>query len=259
MTHREPRILPSSSALALVVAFGAVLGLACDAPDALGERDAPGGPDTPETECPSVCECDDGGDDGGEAACPTWDPNCHEPCPVGVPDCHEPCPVGVPNCHEPCPSTDPNCHEPCPSTDPNCHEPCPSTDPNCHDPGCTYPASAWLPDSGVPVPGAAWEGLETRLCGQAWAELLVVGAADDEWRSLAREWIAASLNVSAGAAPSPAVAAALTVADGYLRDCAIARDEYDPALAIGGLLAAFNAGTTGVTCEPPPAPLPEPQ
>ncbi len=86
---------------------------------------------------------------------------------------------------------------------------------------------------------------DTELCGMTWLEILKTAPKGDAWFIVAHQWIAASLNVAAGAVPPADVAAALTAAEGYLFDCEITDNEHDLALDSKDVLDAFNNGEIG--------------
>lgn len=115
--------------------------------------------------------------------------------------------------------------------------------------GCTLTQGFWKnhhAQAKNPAQQQPWpldEG--TLLCDQSWLDILHSPPKGDAWYILAHQWIAASLNVAAGAAPTPEVAAALAQADAILADCAVDPDEHDDALAAADLLDQFNNGAVG--------------
>ena len=86
---------------------------------------------------------------------------------------------------------------------------------------------------------------DTELCGQTWLDILDTAPKGNPWIVVAHQWIAASLNVAAGAAVPPEVAAALADAEGFLADCKITKAEQAAALASKDVLDAFNNGDIG--------------
>lgn len=86
---------------------------------------------------------------------------------------------------------------------------------------------------------------DTELCGQTWLDILDTAPKGNPWIVVAHQWIAASLNVAAGAAVPPEVAAALADAEGFLADCEITKAEKAAALASKDVLDAFNNGNIG--------------
>lgn len=117
------------------------------------------------------------------------------------------------------------------------------------DDGCTLTQGYWKNHSEYgknPSQREPWPVDEdTALCGSTWFEILLKAPKGDAWVILAHQWIAASLNVAAGAEAPPDVAAALAEAGGYLADCSVSADERDAALAASELLDAFNNGEVG--------------
>ncbi len=86
---------------------------------------------------------------------------------------------------------------------------------------------------------------DTELCGETWYDNLHVAPKGDAFYIVSHQWIAASLNVAAGAAVTPEVSAALVAAEGYLADCEISKAEKADALAAKDVLDAFNNGEVG--------------
>lgn len=86
---------------------------------------------------------------------------------------------------------------------------------------------------------------EAQLCDQTWLDILTTPPKGDAWYVVAHQWIAASLNVAAGAVPPPDVAAALAQVEDMLADCAIDGGEHDAALAASEMLDNFNNGDVG--------------
>jgi hypothetical protein len=104
--------------------------------------------------------------------------------------------------------------------------------------GCTLTQGYWKNHQ-------PWPLVDPGLCGQSWDDILHTPPKGDAWYILAHQWIAASLNVAAGAAVTPEVQAALDVAAGYLEDCSIDAGEKADALAYSGLLDDYNNGAIG--------------
>jgi hypothetical protein len=117
------------------------------------------------------------------------------------------------------------------------------------DDGCTLTQGYWKnhhAQAENPAQQQPWPLDEGNLlCDQTWLDILHTPPKGDAWYVVAHQWIAASLNVAAGAAPTPEVTAALSQADAMLSDCAIDPDEHDDALAAADLLDAFNNGAVG--------------
>lgn len=86
---------------------------------------------------------------------------------------------------------------------------------------------------------------DTELCGRTWLHTLDVSPRGDAFFILAHQYIAASLNVAAGAAAPVEVSAALDEAEGLMEDCAIAEGERARAVELAGLLDDFNNGRVG--------------
>jgi len=104
------------------------------------------------------------------------------------------------------------------------------------DDGCTHTQGYWKHNEVWPMPN-------TVVCGQTWLEILETPPKGDPWYVLAHQWIAASLNVGADAAP-PADDA-LIQAEVLLSDCVIDADEHDAALELAEQLDAYNSGELG--------------
>lgn len=92
----------------------------------------------------------------------------------------------------------------------------------------------------------AWPVSEdTQLCGQSWYDILHQAPKGNAWLVVAHQYIAAQLNVAAGAEPTFEVSAALDAVEGYLSDCQISKTEKVDALLGKDLLDAFNNGLVG--------------
>ncbi len=86
---------------------------------------------------------------------------------------------------------------------------------------------------------------DTDLCGRTWLATLDVAPRGDAFFILAHQYIAASLNVAAGAAAPADVSGALDEAAGLLEDCAVADAERARAVELAALLDDFNNGAIG--------------
>jgi hypothetical protein len=104
--------------------------------------------------------------------------------------------------------------------------------------GCTLTQGYWKNHQPWPI-------IDPGLCGQSWDDILHTPPKGDAWFIVAHQWIAASLNVAAGAAVTPEVQAALAAAELYLEDCSIDADEHADALAASELLDDYNNGAVG--------------
>lgn len=107
--------------------------------------------------------------------------------------------------------------------------------------GCTLTQGYWKnhPD--------AWPlATDAEMCGSTMLEILETPPkGGDAWIILAHQYIAASLNVASGVVAPADVAAALDQAELLLTDCTISAAEKAEALALAGLLDAFNNGEVG--------------
>lgn len=106
----------------------------------------------------------------------------------------------------------------------------------------THHAGARVPalDRDWPLPEA------TELCGRGWLELLgTAPRGGDAWVILAHQYIAARLNVAAGASVPGEVDDALTDAAAYLSACEVERDDRVAALDVAERLEAYNTGEVG--------------
>lgn len=117
------------------------------------------------------------------------------------------------------------------------------------EPGCTRSQGYWKTHhAGAKVPALdrAWPLPEaTALCGRAWLEWLGTPPRGDAWVILAHQYIAARLNVAAGASVPGAVDDALTDAAAFLSACEVEHDVRSAALDVAEALEAYNAGEVG--------------
>lgn len=118
------------------------------------------------------------------------------------------------------------------------------------DPGCTRSQGYWKTHHAgarVPALDRDWPLAETtQLCGKTWLELLgTPPRGGDAWVILAHQYIAARLNVAAGASVPAAVDAALTDADAFLLACAVEDADRAEALEVAETLDDFNNGLVG--------------
>lgn len=86
---------------------------------------------------------------------------------------------------------------------------------------------------------------DTELCGRTWLATFDVAPRGDAFFILAHQYLAASLNVAAGASAPADVASALDEAATTLADCAVDDAERARALELAGLLDDFNNGIVG--------------
>lgn len=124
-------------------------------------------------------------------------------------------------------------------------------DPLLEDDGCTLTQGYWKNHyDGAGNDGGnrdrAWPiDEDTELCGRSWLATLDVSPRGDAFFILAHQYIAASLNVAAGALAPADVSAALDEAEGLMQDCNIAAGERARAVELAGLLDDFNNGRVG--------------
>jgi hypothetical protein len=94
----------------------------------------------------------------------------------------------------------------------------------------------------------AWPIAEdTALCDSTWLEILwTPPKGGNAWIILAHQWIAARLNVAAGASAPDEIGAAIDEAGGMLDACSIADGDRDHALELAGVLDDYNNGMMGI-------------
>jgi hypothetical protein len=123
------------------------------------------------------------------------------------------------------------------------------TDTDGGDEGCTLTQGFWKNHNiyaDNKSQQQAWPVSEdTLLCDQSWHDILQLAPKGNTWLVVAHQYIAAQLNVAAGAAVTVEVSAALEAAEGYLSDCQITKAEKADALLAKDLLDAFNNGLVG--------------
>jgi len=106
-----------------------------------------------------------------------------------------------------------------------------------HVEGCTHTDDWWKSQN------QKWPQPNSVVCDETWLEILQTPPDGFAWYGLAHQWIAASLNIAAGASPPDDVS--LGQAEMLLSDCMIDPDEYEAAVALTDALAAYNAGEDG--------------
>lgn len=89
---------------------------------------------------------------------------------------------------------------------------------------------------------------DSELCGQIWLDVFNTPTDGNAFYILAHQWMAASLNVAAGAEPSADVSAALAEAQVLLEGCEIADEDRPRAIEMSELLDRFNNGLTDHAC-----------
>jgi hypothetical protein len=117
--------------------------------------------------------------------------------------------------------------------------------------GCTRTIGYWRNHSAEatnPSQQIAWPISEnTTICSTTWLDLLnTAPRGGNAFIILARQWIAAQLNVAAGADASAAIDDAIAEAGDLLAGCSISADMRDEALELATLLDDFNNGLEGV-------------
>jgi hypothetical protein len=112
------------------------------------------------------------------------------------------------------------------------------------DEGCTKTQGYWKNHPGAWPAGTEGEA----LCGTDWMDWLWTPTAEGPYGEhhtlLAHQWIAAGLNMAAGAEPSPAVADAYDQATALLETCATVPDP-DEASSLATTLDEYNNGVDG--------------
>jgi hypothetical protein len=135
--------------------------------------------------------------------------------------------------------------------DDDCEDDC---DHDCGDEGCVRTQGYWKNHSsqdGQHNNQTAWPIDEsTPLCGSTWYDWLWVQPEGDAWIILVHQWIAASLNVAAGASVPADVQDALDTADGIVAACAVADEDRDTATELATILDEYNNGNAGVSSCP---------
>jgi hypothetical protein len=116
--------------------------------------------------------------------------------------------------------------------------------------GCVLTQGYWKnhnASSEHPHNQIAWPIAEdTALCDSTWLEILwTPPKGGNAWLILAHQWIAARLNVAAGASASAEVGAAIDEAGGMLEGCTIADGDRAHALELADMLDAYNNGSMG--------------
>jgi hypothetical protein len=169
----------------------------------------------------------DVGDDGDDA-CPDLGCGCEH-------DCEDDCEK---DCGDDC---DKDCEDDCKDA---CQDACDD------DEGCVRTQGYWKNHSGQSEGDenqSLWpldEGVV--LCGTSWIDWLWTEPEGDAWIILVRQWIAARLNVAAGAGASDEVTAALDEAEGMLAACVIGDEERELAIDLATTLDQYNNGNMGV-------------
>lgn len=118
------------------------------------------------------------------------------------------------------------------------------------DGGCVLTQGYWKnhnASSEHPHNQIAWPIPEdTALCDSTWLEILWTPPKHgNAWLILAHQWIAARLNVAAGAAAPDEVGAAIDEAGTLLEGCSIADGDRDHALELADMLDGYNNGMMG--------------
>jgi uncharacterized membrane protein YgcG len=115
--------------------------------------------------------------------------------------------------------------------------------------GCVRTQGYWKNHSALseqPHNQIAWPISEsTAICDSTWFDVLWTPPHGDAWIILAHQYIAASLNVAAGASAAADVQAALDEAGDMFDGCAIADGDRAHALELADMLDAYNNGTMG--------------
>lgn len=117
--------------------------------------------------------------------------------------------------------------------------------------GCTFTQGYWKNHyDGAGSPGSnrdrPWPiDEDTELCGRSWLATFDVAPQGDAFFILAHQYLAASLNVAAGASAPADVSSALDEAEALLADCVVADGERARALELAALLDDFNNGVIG--------------
>jgi hypothetical protein len=116
------------------------------------------------------------------------------------------------------------------------------------DDGCTLTQGYWKnhSDRESGHRNIAWPiDEDTDLCGTTWLDNLGIAPQGNAFYILSHQYIAASLNVAAGAVAPPDVSAALDEAESLMADCQITDAERARAVELAGVLDDFNNGRTG--------------
>lgn len=85
----------------------------------------------------------------------------------------------------------------------------------------------------------------TMLCNKSWLDILEAAPRGNAWYILAHQYIAARLNIAAGASSTPDVTAAINRATSLLANCSVSRTQRTLATDLTSLLEDYNQGQTG--------------
>jgi len=121
----------------------------------------------------------------------------------------------------------------------------------------THNKTAGQPSLKMPWPtcGQDPQGEDTTLCGMTWLSLLQTSPSGNAWNILARQWIAAELNVCSGVQTPPDILQDMAQAQTLLTgNCAFldpASPDGQQAITLSSLLEGYNSGNVGANCSTP--------